>query len=61
VRYGRPHPPVNALAGTFACRALLRLKPSRIWDNMGYYVRYGRPHPPVNALRALLPAAHCSG
>jgi hypothetical protein len=55
VRYGGPHPPVNALAGAFACRALLRLKPSRISESMRYTVRYGGPHPSVNALRARLP------
>jgi hypothetical protein len=31
-------------------RALLRLKPSRIWESMGDYERYGGPHTPVNAL-----------
>jgi hypothetical protein len=31
-------------------RALLRLKPSRICDNMGHYERYGGPQHSVNAL-----------
>jgi hypothetical protein len=59
-RYGGPHCLVNALTGADVCRALLRLKPSRICESMGYYERYGGPHCLVNALRARVFAVPCS-
>jgi hypothetical protein len=42
--------PGNCGVAGACARALLRLKPSRVCDNMGHYEHYGGPQHSVNAL-----------